>query len=596
MKLAVLVLIVFAAAAVAAEPRSVTVVPVAATGLRAASPPLASPVCTPTPRIDPAALWQPLVRLSPQERANAELMVAATAPDVKEAVAKWNRGEYDAAIALLQHWAEQADLRHVYVGFNWRVPIRSLGAEWGANVRVGTRDSAVRIAFDRNNSTGNLMVASACMDSSNTNLVVDLSTNGGSTWAETHFGYWTGEQLVSDLEMIGSGGFEYMAYLHNSSPESAYCLRFDAVTGAWVSMPDSALYKVILHTSLPNDTLDDIAITSSDDQLPGIEIVAVGGTRQHMVEAGYTYDQGANWGRYTALPYPFYWGGLDYCYNRYDSLNRSRYVMFSCLYDDGSEYHLGYAYYDSTWHGFYIVTPTSSFGSTWTSGIAAWKDTVVIAFPHVTATGTAVRCYYSYDALFTVGYSYDLTDSAETRENLACYGRHGDGVGVAWRDYSGGGRWVGYRRGDYTGTNWTTLDTVSDYRPNWIDPARVQRVSPGVHGVCYISWDSPGYGGIWFNRSDWTSGIAGPTPERVVPTGLVAAAHRGGARLSFVNPAAGPVGLKVYDATGRLVIDRTEQLRPGAQTLDCVVPASGSYIAVLKTPAVTATTKFSTLK
>ena len=79
-------------------------------------------------------------------------------------------------------------------------------------------------------------------------------------------------------------------------------------------------------------------------------------------------------------------------------------------------------------------------------------------------------------------------------------------------------------------------------------------------------------------------------------TGLVAAPRRGGARLNFTNPVAGPVTLKVYDATGRLVFGRTEQLKAGAQTLDCAVPASGSYIAVLKTLAATATTKFSILE
>jgi hypothetical protein len=592
----VLILTGIAVAAIAAEPQLVPVVRVPQANNRAVVNAPASAVCISTPSIDPAAVWQPLIRMSLQERANAELAIAANSPETREVEAMWNRGEYEAAIAALQRWAERTDLRQVYVGFNWRVPLQSSAADWGTNVRVGTRDSAIRMAFDRENSTGNLMVASACLDSGQTDLVVDLSTDGGSTWAETHFGYWTGDSVVRDLEMAGSAGYEYVACLLTSTPDAAICYRFDAATGAWVNMPDSTLSKVILQTSLPNDTLDQVAITSSDDQYAGMEIEVVGGTRQHMVEAGYTADQGANWGLYTALPYPFYWGGLDYCYNQYDSAGWKRYVMFSCLYNDGSEYRPGYAFYDSTWHGFYMLTPTLSSGSTWTSGIAAWKDTVVIAYPHVTATGTAVRCYYSYDALSTIGYYYDLTDSSKVRENVALYGRHGDGVGVAWRDYAGGGRWIGYRHSDYVGASWTGPDTLSDYEPAWVDKPRVQRVATGVHGVSYISWENPGYGGIWFNRSDWMNGIAGPSPERIVPTGLVASAHRGGARLSFTNPVAGLVALKVFDATGRLVLGRTEKLKPGPQTLDCAVPASGSYIAVLKTAAATATTKFSAVK
>ena len=596
MRFAVLVLAVFAAAAVAVVPQSVTVVPVPVTTLRAAAPPLAFPVCTPVPRIDPAALWQPLVRMSPQERANGELLIGARSPEAREATALWNRGEYDAAIVVLQRWAEQVDLRHIYVGFNWRVPVQAFGADWGTNVRVGTRDSAIRIAFDRNNSTGNLMVASACLDSGNTSLIVDLSTDGGSTWAETHYGYWNGAAEVRDLEMAGSAGFEYVAHILATIPDSAFCYRFNAATGALALMPDSTLRKTVLKTSVSGDTLDEVAITSSDDQLPGWEIEVVGGTRQHLVEAGYTSDQGVTWGSNAALPYPFFWGGLDYCYNQFDTTGpRSRYVAFSCLFYDGSTYHLGYAYYDTSWHGYYIAAPTLPQGNASTTGIAAWQDTFVLAYQHVTATGVAVRCLFSYDALSTVGYWFDMTDSADTRENVAVTARHGDGVGVAWRDHGGGARWIVHRRGDYAGTSWTGPDTVSDHRPDGDDRPRIQRVAPGVYGVCYISQDTPDYGSLWFNRDDW-GGIAGPTPERVVPMGLAAVTRRGGARLSFVNPVAGPVTLKVYDAAGRRVRCRTEQLKPGGQTLDCAVPASGSYIAVLKTPAVTATTKFSTVR
>jgi hypothetical protein len=119
-------------------------------------------------------------------------------------------------------------------------------------------------------------------------------------------------------------------------------------------------------------------------------------------------------------------------------------------------------------------------------------------------------------------------------------------------------------------------------------------VAPGVYGVCYITFEG-GEGSLWFNRDDW-GGITSPSPERIVPMGLVAVPYCGGARLSFANPIAGPVRLAVYDAAGRRVLCRTEQLRPGVQTLDCAAPASGSYIAILTTTAATATTKFSTLK
>ena len=586
MRLAVLVLIVLAAA-VAAQPRLVPVIPVPVTNNRAVSPP-APLVCAPTPRIDSSALWRSLTRMSPQERANAELVITANSPAAREIEATWNRGEYDAAIGALQRWAGRADLRHVLVGVNWRVPVQAPEADWGPNVRVGGRDSAYCLAFDRDNSTGNLIVASACLDSGNTSFVVDLSTDGGSTWAETHYGYWIGAAAVRDLEMAGSAGFEYLVCNFGTIPDSAYCYRINAATGAFAKMPDSTSHKTVLATSVPGDTLVEIAICSSDDQYPGAALYVVGGTRQHAVVAGYSYDQGVTWGLYTAVP-DLYWYGLDYCYNA-----GGRYVFFSCMYNRADTLYPAYAYYDTVWNARYIAMPTSPGIYAPSTGIAAWRDTIFMVYSYFTSAGAAVRCLVSYDAFETYAQAVNLTDTTGGRTNLAVCGRLGDGVGVAWREYGAGGdRKVCYRHSDYVGTNWTGPDTVSELSP--FVSIETQRVAPGIHGVCYVSWDTTLCGSIWFNRDDW-GGIAGPTPERIVPMGLAAVTRRGGARLSFVSPVAGQVTLKVYDATGRRVRCRTEQLKPGAQTLDCAVPASGSYIAVLKTPAVTATTKFSTVR
>jgi len=578
----VLILTGMAVAAFAAEPRIVPVGPISRTINQAVSV---------SPPVDPAALWQPLVRMSPQERANGQMFITANSPEARAVEAIWNHGEYDAAIAALQQWAEGANLRRVYVGFNWRVPIQSAGADWGPNVRVGTHESAYRVAFDRENSTGNLLVSSVCYAGANTNFIVDLSTDGGLSWTETHAGYWVGDTIIRDLEMTGSAGYEYVAHIHRLASDSAFCYRVDAATGHQVKMPDSSWYKTVLQTSVANDTIEEVAICDWDDQMAGADLYVVGGTAKHSVEAGYSGDQGYGWYLYTALD-SFYWGGLDYCFNRNKGVDR--YVFLSCLYYTDSTYFPAVAYYDNSWHGRNLPMPTGSLGSLQTTGIAAWKDTIFLAYLHGTATGAMVRCLVSYDTFNTVNRIVDLTDSAHTRENLAICGRLGDGVSVVWRDYAGGGRWVGHRHSDYVGETWTGPDTASDHRPDWADRPRVQRVAPGVYGVCYITLEGGSYS-LWFSRTDWI-GIAGPRPERAVPMSLVAATRRDGARLNFTNPVSGPVRLAVYDAVGRRVLYRTELLKAGAQMLDCAVPASGSYIAVLKTAAASATAKFSVVR
>ncbi len=593
MRTAVLVLFVFAAVAVAAESQPVPGVPVPFTNSRMAPPRPA--LSSPTPGSDPSALLQPLLQMSPEERANAELTITTNSPEATQIEVLWNRGDYDAAISELRQWAGRADLRHVYVGFNWRVPIRSAQPSgWGPNIRVGTRDSAYLAAFDQENSTGHLLATSACLAGTNTDLVVDLSTDGGLTWSETHSGFWSFPAALKDLEMTGTNGYEYVVYLLTAAPDSGTCVRFDAATGTAAKMPDSSDYKIVVKTSLPADTLDEVAITSSDDQNPGQMINVVGGTRKHVVEAGASIDQGASWTLSTAVS-NFYWGGLDYCFNHYNLPRRDRYVFFSCLVNRGDTMFPGYAYFDTIWTALRIPLPSfRPFGKP-TTGIAAWRDSIALAFLQQTGSGTMTRCYISGDS----GRSWvfdDLTDSLNTRENVSICGRHGDGLSVVWREYGlTGNRWVFYRHAPYYGLDWSGPDTVSDHMPDSVERPRVQRVASGVYGVCYIALDTSAYGSLWFNRSDLT-GIAGPTPGRILPLGLAAVARRGGARLTFTNPVAGQVQLRVYDAAGRRVLGRSERLAAGAHTLDLAVPASGCYIAVLETRAATATAKFATLK
>ena len=592
MRTAVLILIVLAATAIAAEPQPVPGVAVPVTNTRIVAPGPA--LCAPDPQIDPAALLDPLVRMSPQERANAELTIASNSPEVRQVEAMWNRGEYDAAISELRQWAERADLRHIYVGCNWRVPIQSRLTGWGPTVRVGTRDSAYLAAFDRENSTGNLLVTSACLAGANTDFVADLSTDGGLTWAETHFGYWTGIAAIRDLEMTGSSGYEYAVYLQKSVPDSATCVRFSAASGELVKMPDSTDYKMVLKTSFPGDTLDEVAITSMDDQQPGQQISVVGGTRQHVVEAGESGNQGVSWNLYTAVN-EFFWGGLDYCFNHLNMPGADRSFFFSCLVNRSDTLFPGYVYYDRIWHPLRIPLPTLPPPGAKTTGIAAWRDTILVVVPVQVTSGTITRCYISQDS----GRSWvfdDLTDSLSTRENVEICGRLGGGVSVVWREHGpGANRWVLYRHAPYYGLNWSGPDTVSDLQPDSAERPRVQRLAPGVYGVCYITSDASAFCSLRFSRSDWT-GIAGPAPGRTIPSGLVASPRRRGARLSFTNPVAGPVRLRVYDAAGRRVLNRNERLDAGGQALDCTVPASGCYIAVLETRAATLMAKFAALK
>jgi photosystem II stability/assembly factor-like uncharacterized protein len=67
---------------------------------------------------------------------------------------------------------------------------------------------------------------------------------------------------------------------------------------------------------------------------------------------------------------------------------------------------------------------------------------------------------------------------------------------------------------------------------------------------------------------DDTTGIAAPAMPSPGGAGLAVAPLPGGVGVGFENPAAGPVRLRVFDPSGRLVLERAERLAAGRQEFE----------------------------
>jgi hypothetical protein len=335
--------------------------------------------------------------------------------------------------------------------------------------------------------------------------------------------------------------------------------------------------------------LTELAMCSADDEAPNERIYAFGRTSDDSLLYAWSDSFGQPW-----YPYPT---GVNWCHGQ-----------LSCAYNAGRSSHNwlwadwmyqrtadtaqpGIGWFDDTvlaFHPTWVsnLPTTVTFGFT---GLAAYKDTVLMAYTHEGGSRFYTQCLLT-DNGGGHWYYTNAPDTLANRETPDVTGRHGDGFAVAHREY-GSDREIMFTHAPYAGGPWTAQESVGTHSPNYIEKSRVQWVAPGAYGVTYLSWASAAYNTVWYNRSDWT-GIAEQHPTQPTMFGFRAQPEPGGARLVFSNPVAGNVQLRVFDATGRMVHSRQAFLGVGAQSFEFSSPTSGIYFAELETGARTSVAKF----
>jgi hypothetical protein len=529
-----------------------------------------------------AELSAGLARLDPGQRANARLTIDIIegTPELRaEARAieqLWNAGSYDAALARLHDLGNLVDPARVLVGVNWRTPLASRSSiDWDGNVQIG-RDSIQYHVFDYHLATGKLVVGTVRLAGSSTGLDLYLSTDNGSSWSETYDGYWGAANTIGSFAGACHGDHVYLGYLFKPIPTVFYCERFKMSDGTFDTFPGGAGDNAMFTCAAPESIVQG-AMTSFEDQAPGQRLYAAVGTNQHNVYAGFTKADGDTWYDWnTAYLNGTYNGGLAATTNPGYTRN---YVYFS----------YAYAPTDTTWAP---IVSWVNVGDTvggallnvysraiYGSSVAVRSDSIIMAYDHYNGTTEYPREIYSPDNGVNWYLYWIPGDTSLWREQVNISSRRNSNTVAAYRERSAGSpRYIMFTScPGMSGSPWATPDTTSDTMP-WNMPVTVQPLTPGVYGVTYESY--PG-GDLWFDRSDFGTGIAdNPGPARIVPT-VQALARIGGARLVFSNPVAGEIRLSVYDAGGRLVTRANRFSSAGSQSWDITVPASGIYFAAI---------------
>ena len=543
-------------------------------------------------RTGPATPWVALERLTPAERANARILIEPGTPGAEDAVRAierlWDSGDYDEALAQFRNLGGSFDLRNAFVGINWRTPIPTLETDdWGPNVRVGNRDSAYCTAFDRNSVNNNLLVAMLRQYGAETHLNFDLSTDGGTSWTETFDGNASGMTPPGDLEGTCTGAYFYVTY---PVPDLnlIVCLKVDASNGQMVQFPSGAWADTVFQPT--SDTVTEIAMCSAEEESPGQRVYAFARTARDSLLCAWADGTGQPWTRH-GTNINWCTGGMIDCAVNTGYPSGGNWLWASFMYKRAADTLCpALAWMDdstSTWHAAGVPEPTTvSYG---TSSLAAWHDTLLMAYTHELGTAFFTQGLVSYDggAHF---YVESIPDTLANRETPDVTGAHGDGFAVVHREY-GSDHAIMYTHAGYDATSWSAQDTVSDHSPNNIERPRIQWVAPGVYGVIYVSSDTSAYNSVWFNRSD-RIGIAERQSAKPTLFGLRAIPTEGGVRLAFNNPAAGKVRLRVFDAAGRLAHSQNRTLSAGRQMIDLGVTTTGIYFAQLKICGKTTTAKF----
>jgi hypothetical protein len=538
-----------------------------------------------------------LERLSPAERANAaiQLDLGSSASPVADREAKaievlWNSGDCDAAIARLRGLPNYTDPTKVFVGINWRTPIPGPpGADWGHNIQIGGRDSIVHIIFDRHNTTGALFVALISDSAAQTWIYVNRSADNGLTWGEAFAGYWITPDALLACAGGCSGNHFYLYHTQRGLPDLIRVFRFLGTTGAWVAFRSGCFSDTAYQSALPDDSIREVAFTSSDDRSPGWRIYAFGATKSRKLALAYSDSFAQPWNQ-AATNVDWCDGGLSACCN---DLWSSNVIFAGWRYQEnpGVVYpSVGSWDTSGAFVAYSLNVPSPSMPNT---SIAAYHDTVVMAYEHSTGSYFYTRELVSYDNAANWFWWMIPDDSAALRENVNITGRHGGGFSAVYRERGGpDGRDVMYTHSPSADAySWSTPDTVSDWRPHDYEPPRVQWLGPDLYGVVYLKGsDAPGYT-VWFNRSDFPA-IAERPESRPALFDLRAVPGCGSVRFRFNNPARGKVNLSIFDASGRLVRREQPELSAGRQELTYAGATSGIYFAALGIARATAQTKF----
>ncbi len=224
-----------------------------------------------TVRSADVAIWQYLNNMGLETKKNAEIELSLgnnASPAAQNMVNQiedlWNRGDFESALSLFPQLERLTDIRELSIGITWRKPIIVKEKnKWSNDVRIGTRDSIYVNVLDIHRASGNLFAILLYRSGPNYYWSVNLSTNGGSTWAETfQFG---AAYRINDLSATVVDTHCFVAYTGGTGQTDARLRQFKVTNGLAENFSNGRPYINVF--SVAGDSIKEVALTSNQDGL-----------------------------------------------------------------------------------------------------------------------------------------------------------------------------------------------------------------------------------------------------------------------------------------------------------------------------------------
>lgn len=530
-----------------------------------------------------AVLWagptsQYLADMDQAAKGNAVIQLessGAPTEDMVYAENLWNTGRYDEALSLIDQIEEENGALAVVI--NYRNPVIIENPRWADDILVNSTGYAlddVELIYGDN---GHLFVLAEGDSSGLHRWFMHMSTDGGSSWAQTTSYYGAADDVVS----CDAG--EYPGYVY-----VAYC---------WAGAPTSGRLRRVFETdgTMDNDFFYVDVFTTTGNILE----VNFEPNRYSQTEMYYSAICDLNVLHYFYASDPTSWTGIATNVN-----NAERGLDMDYGFMSVASHYLWISYISTAdslcarartagvWaaHDNIDDASTQSYHQT---AVAQHGDTVMILFEDQTFVW---RYRVTYDDGGSWAWGQPYPDSAAAADVT---GRGNEGWQVSYATYDDAApEDVYYTNRTYALGSWSTPELLSEH-DQWIQfRTSIDYLgAAGAYGVVYIT-DG---GDIYFDRSDWQQDINEHKTVERFPQFVRLAPNPSSNHvdLTIALETEGLVKISMYDVTGRMIKNLMNERQPaGTYTLkiDNQNLAAGTYFIRVETADGTATKKMTLIR
>lgn len=534
--------------------------------------------------------WSVLEVLTSEERANAKIDIILDVTESSEAhnFAKhleqlWNNHQYDEALSQFTELNKMINPIGATVGISWRKPILSPELSDNPYVQINNRDSIYVVAYDvdySNNHYFCVLGLEGDRTGGGSRFSVNISTNGGINWSETYclggFAY-----KMNDIGGEVSGRHFWVGYTGGNGNRTLWLQRYKTTDGERDTFQNgSATFAAFVAPSA--DTIRELEITSNQTHQSSRVYLFCIMTSDSL---RYFWDDTSAMSWTAAHPtYANAKNGLDACWNEGFTPSDTHGLFMSYV---GTNDTVNILRRTNTWyrHYRYYIGPCPEEAEKTTIG--AYRDTLCCAFLY---QGGRVRYLIKYGSNPTWYYNDVPQDTSPGHLNytadLTC---RGNKIHLVYR--APGNQGVYTYRNYYQYAPWSTPQPYDEdtYVHAWIRP-EIQWIGTGDDiGIVWATIPARQQR-AYFTKTPFP-GIAENSEISINKLQLKSHWVPGGINLQYNLTNSGPVTIKVFDITGKLITTQNEIKQAGVHNWFWSAKTSGIYFVTVNANCKTGTVK-----